>query len=79
MRVTARDPVTLRPMPDGETGLLTFFDLANVGSVSAVMTEDLGWVERGRVRVLGRATGERRAAARWRLGNSPRLKGRAWG
>ena len=45
LRVTARDPVTLRPMPDGEIGLLTFFDLANVGSVSAVMTEDLGWVE----------------------------------
>ena len=57
LRVTARDPVTLRPVPDGEIGLLTFFDLANVGSVSAVMTEDLGWVERGRVRVLGRATG----------------------
>ncbi len=57
LRVTARDPVTLRPMPDGEIGLLTFFDLANAGSVSAVMTEDLGWVERGRVRVLGRATG----------------------
>ncbi len=57
LRVTARDPVTLKPMPDGEIGLLTFFDLANVGSVSAVMTEDLGWVERGRVRVLGRANG----------------------
>jgi hypothetical protein len=57
LRVTARDPVTLRPMPDGEIGLLTFFDLANVGSVSAVMTEDLGWVERGCVRVLGRTAG----------------------
>ena len=57
LRVTARDPVTLRPMPDGEIGLLTFFDLANVGSVSAVMTEDLGSVERGRVRVIGRAAG----------------------
>ncbi len=57
LRVTARDPVTLRPMPDGEIGLLTFFDLANAGSVSAVMTEDLGWVERGRVGVLGRASG----------------------
>ena len=57
LRVTARDPVTLRPMSDGEIGLLTFFDLANVGSVSAVMTEDLGSVERGRVRVLGRAAG----------------------
>jgi hypothetical protein len=57
LRVTALDPVTLRPMPDGEIGLLTFFDLANVGSVSAVMTEDLGAVERGRVRVLGRLAG----------------------
>jgi hypothetical protein len=64
LRVTARDPVTLRPMPDGGIGLLTFFDLANVGSVSAVMTEDLGWVERGRVRVLGRASvGEARGCA----------------
>ena len=57
LRVTARDPVSLRPVPDGEIGLLTFFDLANVGSVSAVMTEDLGCVERGRVRVIGRAAG----------------------
>jgi hypothetical protein len=64
MRVTARDPATLRPMPDGEIGMLTFFDLANVGSVSAVMTEDLGFVERGRVRVLGRlAGGEARGCA----------------
>ncbi len=43
--------------------MLTFFDLANVGSVSAVMTEDLGYVERGRVRVLGRAAGEARGCA----------------
>ena len=63
MRVTARDPVTLRPMADGEIGMLTFFDLANVGSVSAVMTEDLGIVERGRVRVLGRTAGEPRGCA----------------
>jgi hypothetical protein len=63
LRVTARDPVTLRPMPDGEIGLLTFFDLANVGSVSAVMTEDLGFVKGGRVRVLGRAAGEARGCA----------------
>jgi len=63
LRVTARDPVTLRPMPEGEIGMLTFFDLANVGSVSAVMTEDLGLVERGRVRVLGRSAGEVRGCA----------------
>ncbi|MFZ0676972.1 hypothetical protein [Candidatus Binatus sp.] len=63
LRVTARDPVTLRPVADGAVGILTFFDLANVGSVSAVMTEDLGYVERGRVRVLGRAAGEARGCA----------------
>jgi hypothetical protein len=63
MRVTARDPVTLRPTADGEIGMLTFFDLANVGSVSAVMTEDLGLVEAGWVRMLGRAAGEARGCA----------------
>ena len=68
MRVTARDPVTLRPMPDGEIGMLTFFDLANVGSVSAVMTEDLGFVERGRVRVLGRAAGGEPRGCALRIG-----------
>jgi hypothetical protein len=64
LRVTARDPVTLMPVQDGEIGLLTFFDLANVGSVSAVMSEDLGCVEAGRVRVLGRSgAGEARGCA----------------
>jgi hypothetical protein len=43
------------PVDDGEPGLLTFFDLANVGSVSAVMTEDVGIVEGKRVRVIGRS------------------------
>ena len=64
LRVTARDPITLMPVADGEIGMLTFFDLANVGSVSAVMTEDFGIVERGRVRVLGRGVaGEARGCA----------------
>jgi hypothetical protein len=64
LRVTARDPVTLMPVVDGEIGMLTFYDLANVGSVSAVMTEDLGIVEAGRVRVLGRGVaGEARGCA----------------
>ena len=57
MRVAAVDPVSLRPVAAGEVGLLRFFDLANVGSVSAILTEDFGTVNaRGdRVRVLGRA------------------------
>jgi hypothetical protein len=64
LRVTVRNPVTLMTVPEGEIGLLTFFDLANVGSVAAVMTEDMGWIEWGRVRVLGRsAAGEARGCA----------------
>jgi hypothetical protein len=57
MRATAVDPVSLRSVAAGEVGLLRFVDLANVGSVSAILTEDFGIVnERGdRVRVLGRA------------------------
>jgi hypothetical protein len=49
------DPATLRPLADGERGMLAFFDLANVGSVSMLMTEDAGMVEGDAVRVLGRA------------------------
>jgi hypothetical protein len=38
----ALDPATLKPVADGAIGILAFFDLANVGSVSMLMTEDLG-------------------------------------
>jgi hypothetical protein len=50
-------PVTLEPLARGERGLLRHFDLANVGSVSALQTEDIG-VEVGEgFEVLGRASG----------------------
>jgi len=57
MRSAAVDPITLKSVAAGEIGMLRFFDLANVGSVSMVLTEDYGIVnDRGdRVRVLGRA------------------------
>lgn len=55
MRAAALDPVNLKPVGAGEIGLLRFFDLANVGSVSAILTEDFGSVNGDRVRVLGRA------------------------
>ena len=51
------DPETLEEVEDGRTGLLSFFDLANVGSVCHVLTEDLGVAEDGAFRLLGRATG----------------------
>jgi len=56
LHVSAVDPVTLKPMPEGEPGLLKFFDLANAASVSALLTEDIGFVECGYVQILGRAT-----------------------
>ena len=57
MRAAAVDPISLRPVLPGEIGMLRFFDLANVGSVSAVLTEDFGIVNEAgdRIRVIGRA------------------------
>ena len=42
LRTRVLDPDTLAPVAPGETGLLCHHDLANAGSVSAVLTEDLG-------------------------------------
>lgn len=62
--VAAVDPSSLKRVPDGSPGLLRFFDLANVGSVSAILTGDLGVVRDGTVTVLGRAEdGEARGCA----------------
>jgi len=57
MRARALDPSTLEPVPEGERGLLAFFDLANLESVSHVLTEDVGTVVGGRVRLDGRFPG----------------------
>lgn len=57
LRSRALDPVTLEELPDGEVGVLNHFDLANVGSVCSVLTEDLGAVEGGAVRWVGRKPG----------------------
>lgn len=65
MAVMVRDPVTMRPVAAGEAGLLCFFDLANVGSVSALMTEDLGTIgSNGLVTIHGRTlSGDPRGCA----------------
>jgi hypothetical protein len=55
LHVSAVDPLRLRPVDDGKPGLLRFFDLANVGSVCALLTEDVGIIRGGLVQVLGRA------------------------
>lgn len=48
------DPLTNQPVGLGETGILQLFDLANVGSVLAVQTEDLAIARDGGFILLGR-------------------------
>ncbi|HEX2202565.1 MAG TPA: hypothetical protein VHG91_04690 [Longimicrobium sp.] len=57
VRTQAVDPETLRPLPHGEVGVLRHLDLANLDSVAAIQTADLGVTAPGGFRVLGRATG----------------------
>ncbi|HEX5869009.1 MAG TPA: hypothetical protein VFY65_01265 [Longimicrobium sp.] len=57
VRTEATDPETLRPLPHGETGVLRHFDLANLNSVMAIQTADLGVTSPEGFRVLGRARG----------------------
>lgn len=57
VRTLAVDPESLRPLPEGEMGLLLHFDLANLDSVLAVQTDDLGRLTPEGVQLLGRATG----------------------
>lgn len=57
-RVAAVDPETLEVLPTGAEGLLRFVDLANVDTVVAVQTSDLGVLnDDGSVRLFGRAPG----------------------
>jgi hypothetical protein len=57
VRTRVLDPVTLEDVAAGEPGLLCHLDLANVGSVAAVLTEDLGVAVEDGFRLLGRAPG----------------------
>ncbi len=57
LRVRALEPVTLEPVGHGQVGLLAFFDLANLGSVCHILTEDLGSVADDGVWLQGRVGG----------------------
>ena len=56
-RVAAVDPQTLSVLPDGRRGLLRFWDLANVDSICAVQTADVGVVRDNALVLSGRASG----------------------
>jgi len=57
LRTLVCNPATGREQPLGEPGLLRHVDLANVGSVVAVQTDDVGRAVDGGVELLGRAAG----------------------
>ena len=57
IRTRVLDPRDLTPVPDGAEGVLCHLDLANVGSVAHVLTEDRGVAVEGGFRVLGRPPG----------------------
>lgn len=54
LRTRVLDPVTLESLDEGEEGVLCHLDLANVASVCAVLTEDLGSVRDGALTWRGR-------------------------
>ena len=55
MRITAVDPVTLMPLPEGEVGILRVDDLANLDSCVSIQTADFARVfADGSVVLLGR-------------------------
>jgi hypothetical protein len=55
VRTLVLDPLSLEPVSRGEVGILAHMDLANVGSVAAVLTEDLGRAVAGGFQLLGRS------------------------
>jgi len=57
VRVVAVDPEHLEILPAGEIGLLRIVDLANLDSVMAIQTEDLGRAWQDRLELIGRAAG----------------------
>jgi hypothetical protein len=57
VRVTAVDPLSLRPVPPGDVGIARIVDLANVDSAVAIQTMDRVRVSAHGVELLGRLPG----------------------
>jgi hypothetical protein len=57
LRTLVVDPASLRPVAQGQRGLLCHFDLANAASAMAVLSEDIGVVDSNGLQLLGRAAG----------------------
>jgi hypothetical protein len=57
VRTRVLHPLTLQGVEEGEVGILAHMDLANLGSVSAILTEDLGRRIPGGIVLQGRTPG----------------------
>jgi hypothetical protein len=57
VRTRVLDPESLERVPDGEPGILCHHDLANLGSVACLLTEDMGVAVADGFRLLGRFPG----------------------
>lgn len=57
VRTRVMNAETLEPAADGEVGVLQHFDLANLDSVAAIQTDDLGVAGRDGFEIFGRASG----------------------
>ena len=57
VRTTVVDPETLKEAPHGTTGMLQHLDLANCGSVAALLTDDLGYAVDEGFELTGRIEG----------------------
>lgn len=57
VRVRILNPNTLQPVPDGQKGIVAYYDLANWHSCLAILTEDLGIKHGESFELLGRIGG----------------------
>ncbi len=56
-RTRVVDPASLLAAPEGVSGLLCHFDLANAGTAMAILSEDVGRQTGDGFELLGRASG----------------------
>jgi hypothetical protein len=57
VRTVVMDPETLTPVAEGQAGVLCHYDLANLDSVLALQTADLGYADAHGFEITGRAAG----------------------
>ena len=57
LRTVSLNPQNMQPVSEGQLGLLRHYDLANVESIFAIDTEDIGLVRGNKLILAGRSHG----------------------